>query len=164
MKRKNFLRQMAVTLPVGLAAPQMLFAGSETSGEAPENLILVTDEASGAVPEVVSRFKKIGSASIARLQFDKGSFLIVDKAGKQYRAGKLVFSGNVSLNMDAQKLEFNHTPSVSVEFGEDKRSAGMLSLNSYQLPQCHVHRTDTFRSENLQQFLTRKRTAVLRLV
>jgi hypothetical protein len=164
MKRKNFLRQMAVTLPVGLAAPQMLFAGTANEAVSPETVLHISDETAGSIHELVAGYPELKASSIATLQFDKGSFLVTDNSGKKTRAAKLIFSGEVAMKSDFQNLVFHHAPSVSVEFGESKKSAGLLSLNSYQLPQYHVRKSENFREENLKQFIGKQRPGVLRLV
>lgn len=164
MKRKNFLRQMAVTVPVGLAAPKLLFAEQNEKNVTAEPLIFIKDEHAARAATVPAHYPEIAVSSIAAFSFDKGSFLVVDKTGKKLRAAKLIVSGNITLKDDLQNVAFNTAPDVAVEFGESKKSAGVLSLHSYQLPQYHVRKAEHFREENLQQFLAKKRSGVLRLV
>lgn len=164
MKRKNFLRQMAVTVPVGLAAPKLLFAEQNEKNVTAEPLIFIKDEHAANTAAIPAHYPEISASSIATFTFDKGSFLIVDKTGKKMRAAKLIVSGNIALKNDLQNVAFKSAPGVAVEFGESRKSASVLSLNSYQLPQFHVRKAENFREENLQQFLAKKRTGVLRLV
>lgn len=154
---------MAVTVPVGLAAPKLLFA--ETAEQlAAETLIIITDGKAGPAAAIPSHYREISIATISAFSFDKGSFLIVDNSGNKMRATKLVFSGKVSLKEDMQHILFPEAPEVKVEFGEGRKSPGLLSLRSYQLPQYHVRKAENFRKENLEQFLAKKRAGVLRLV
>ncbi len=164
MKRKNFLRQMAFTVPIGIAAPKMLFAGTDSKYPVSEKPILVVDDTATALPESCSAFRKINAAAVASMEFKNGCFLLTDKTGNRFSVQKLIFAGDVQLKNGMQHCGFAATPEVSVEFGESKRSAGFLSLNSYQLPQYHIQRKKSFEQENLQQFLSRKRAGVLQLV
>lgn len=164
MKRKNFLRQMAVTIPVGIAAPKLLFAEQDEKNVIPETLIFISDEHAAATTALSAPYTEVAVSSVASLNYDKGSFLVVDKTGKKMRAGKLVVSGKITLENEMKHVAFTSAPAVTVEFGQRRKSAGALSLYSYQLPQYHVHNAETFREEHLQQFLSRKRAGVLRLV
>lgn len=164
MKRKNFLRQMAATIPVGIAAPKLLFAEQDEKNVTPETLIFIRDEHAAPAVALSPQYTEVPVSAIASLQYDKGSFLVADKKGKKMRAGKLVVSGKIALENDMKNVAFTSAPAVNVEFGQRRKSASPLSLYSYQLPQYHVHKAETFSEEQLQQFLSRKRAGVLRLV
>jgi hypothetical protein len=164
MKRKNFLRQMAVTLPVGIAAPQMLFGSPNGETTTTEKLIFISDGQSAQAPGFISGHVEITATDIAQLKFEQGRFALTDKSGRKYAAGKLIFSGNVKLKEDYQNLFFDEAPAIAVEFGEAHRSNGLLALRSYQLPQYHVRRAKGLNQEVLQQFIQRKRPGVMQLI
>lgn len=155
---------MAVTVPIGIAAPKMLFAESTGKDIPAEGALLLVDDTATALPDTCSAIKKINAASVASVEYKNGSFQLTDKTGKQVRSPKLIFAGEVHLKESFQHCAFAGVPEVTVEFGESKRSAGLLSLTSYHLPQFHVRKKENFKQENLDQFLGKKRAGVLQLV
>jgi hypothetical protein len=162
MQRKNFLRQMAITLPVSLAAPQLLFGqkNKQSATEAALLLIHCNDELAPVLPDQFDA-RSISSDAITSLSFRSGRFVVNTSNGGSFAAAKLVIAGK-SYKLEAYKtLVLNAANDSSIEFGQGYAQQGLLSIKRHQKPQLWLHQSSHRVSPELfKQFMEKKRAAV----
>ena len=118
MKRRNFLSNIALTLPVGLLAPDLIFAADNYKNAQQTQAIIIGKDAATIDAHqqllhaqlssllTTATIQPILSAAVVNIQQHKNGFVVTDKNGNHFNTEKLLISSPISVNTHSSALTF----------------------------------------------------------